>query len=230
MKPLQQRCFDAWQVLTPKTACLLGLLLASMLCKAGIREQEIAECRPGEIATWGDGRDRPAQQLPLRFIYEHAGAPAWFSITQVRQLLARAIEAWAPCGVEARLEPLGSALQDGQIRVQWNAAASKDTFGLANLGTRRLSLNPDSFALLHARRPDYDASATMQMVLSHELGHFYGLMAHSRRCVDVTSYYHDGRGQHCYARDPAEMKRHIEYRSELPTACDIARCRAANGR
>lgn len=68
------------------------------------------------------------------------------------------------------------------------------------------------------------------MTLAHEMGHFLGLLAHSRRCVDVMSYYHDGRGNHCSARELALLKSFVEYRSTLPTACDIQRCRAINGR
>ena len=73
-----------------------------------------------------------------------------------------------------------------------------------------------------------DALDTLQMVLSHEMGHFYGLMAHSRRCVDVLSYYHDGKGGQCFTRNPGLLKAFPEYRSSLPTACDIQRCRILN--
>jgi hypothetical protein len=54
-------------------------------------------------------------------------------------------------------------------------------------------------------------------------------MAHSRRCVDVLSYYHDGKGGKCSSRDLAGMANFVEYRHVLPTACDIQRCRTANG-
>jgi len=65
--------------------------------------------------------------------------------------------------------------------------------------------------------------------ISHEMGHLYGLLAHSRRCVDATSYYHDGKGQTCHVRDERSRKTVVEYRATLPTACDIQRCRMANG-
>ena len=45
------------------------------------------------------------------------------------------------------------------------------------------------------------AGQILQMVLSHETGHFFGLMAHSRRCIDVMSYYTDAQGQTCSTRD-----------------------------
>jgi hypothetical protein len=54
------------------------------------------------------------------------------------------------------------------------------------------------------------------------------MLAHSRRCVDVLSYYNDGKGGQCYARDPSQLKLYPEYRSTLPTACDIQRCRILN--
>ena len=111
-----------------------GLLVAANALAATTRDQEIAECRSGEIATWNDGADRRAIAPSLRFTYRHEEAPPWF-----------------------------------------------------------------------------------------------GLMAHSRRCVDVLSYYHDGKGGRCFSRDPAGMRGVVEYRHVLPTACDIERCRIANG-
>ena len=66
------------------------------------------------------------------------------------------------------------------------------------------------------------------MVIPHEMGHLLGLMAHSRRCVDVTSYYNNGKGEKCFARDMTQLRPGIEYRSVLPTACDLQRCMRAN--
>lgn len=54
-------------------------------------------------------------------------------------------------------------------------------------------------------------------------------MAHSRRCVEVTSYYDDGKGQQCSIRGGGKRQPAAEYRATLPTACVIARCRRANG-
>ena len=123
----------------------------------------------------------------------------------------------------------GGGVHQGAIAVQWSEAGSRGHFGLANLGARTLSLGPAAFQLLRTRNPNYDASSTLQMVISHEMGHFYGLMAHSRHCIDVTSYYDNGQGEKCLTRDAAQMKSYVEYRSDLPTACDLQRCRAANG-
>lgn len=196
-----------------------------------VREQEIAQCRPGEIATWGDGRDRPALSKPLRFVYWHAGAPAWFSATDVLNSLRRASQAWSACGVGSRVQQLGAQedVPAGAIVVQWSEPGSMGNFGLANLSQRTLALSAAAFQLLRTRNPKHPAEQILQMVISHEMGHFFGLMAHSRRCVDVTSYYHDGKGGQCYARDRSLLNTVAEYRSILPTACDIQRCRAANG-
>lgn len=203
---------------------------------ADTRDEEIAECRPGDIATWGDGTDRPAIAPSIRFLYLHAGAPAWFERRTVATMVSRAAAGWSACGLrltaEAAIE--AAALPDGPgeatVIVRWNESAARGNVGLADLGARTLSLGPSSFKLLRERNPGHDASQTLQMTIAHEMGHFLGLMAHSRRCVDVLSYYHDGRGGRCASRDPAGVARHAEYRHVLPTACDIARCRAANGR
>ena len=117
----------------------------------------------------------------------------------------------------------------GAIVVQWSEPGSMGNFGLANLSQRTLALSAAAFQLLRTRNPKHPAEQILQMVISHEMGHFFGLMAHSRRCVDVTSYYHDGKGGQCYARDRSLLNTVAEYRSILPTACDIQRCRAANG-
>jgi predicted Zn-dependent protease len=86
------------------------------------------------------------------------------------------------------------------------------------------------FKLLAARNPRYPAHETLQMVISHEMGHFWGLMAHSKRCVDVMSYYDTPSGEVCSTRDGRSYMTLPEYRALLPTACDIARCRSINGR
>lgn len=196
-----------------------------------VRDQEIRECRPGEVTTWGDGQDRPAVSSTLDFTYDPAAAPAAFPETLVAAMVLRAVTAWSQCGVTGRLVRWsGTAMQTpGVTVVQWSEKDSGGNFGLADLARRTLSLGPGAFALLARRNPRHDARETLQMVISHEMGHFFGLMAHSRRCVDVLSYYHDARGESCYSRDPAQVRTFAEYRHFLPTACDIERCRQANG-
>jgi len=198
-----------------------------------VRSQEIATCLPGEAATWADGRDRPASPLPIQLAYRHAGAPAWFSPLQVQARVQQAAVAWAQCGVPVVLlpgAPEGAPLPPGAVQVLWDDSGSAGSFGLANLKTRTLSLGRGAFELLRQRNPAHPAQDVLQMVISHEMGHFFGLMAHSRRCVDVMSYYTDAQGQRCSTRDGGDHRRVPEYRALLPTACDIARCKAVNGR
>lgn len=202
----------------------------SALPGVALREQEIAECRPGELQTWADGRDRVAIDRPLRFVYRHEGAPLWFTPEQVISLVQRSAQAWSACGIasQVRLLPRGETPPEGVVQILWSEVGSRGQFGLANVAARSLSLGPGVFGLLRQRNPRHPAEQTLQMVLSHEMGHFYGLMAHSRRCVDVMSYYDDGRGQRCSLRDPRAWGSVPEYRATLPTACDLQRCRALN--
>lgn len=216
------------------TAVLLALGLALVLpATAGtVRDDEIAECRPGENETWGDGRDRAAVDEPLLFVYRHDGAPAWFAEAMVADKVTKAAKAWSRCGIAARLLGAGDGWWEKRnaIHVHWSDAASRGNAGLANLTQKALALSPKLFADLRARNPNYDATQTLQMAISHEMGHFFGLMAHSRRCVDVLSYYHDGRGGQCRSRAPMAEAGVVEYRHMFPTACDIERCRRANGK
>jgi hypothetical protein len=212
-------------------ALLLATLLRPGLAGDLLREQEIAQCLPGEIATWRDGQDRPAVSSPLVLVYRHAGAPYWFDSQVVLAALGNAAAAWSGCGVPAQVLswPATAALAQGAVLVQWSEAGSAGGFGLADVGARRLSLGPAAFQLLRTRNPAFDARQTLQMVISHEMGHLFGLMAHSRRCVDVTSYYHNAAGEHCVIRGGGALPTGGEYRALLPTACDIQRCRLVNG-
>ena len=164
------------------------------------------------------------------FVYDHTAAPPWFSEKVVLSAVKAAAVAWSQCGVSANAmaRPLGAAIAKNTVLVQWSDKSSGGNFGLANLTQPSLSLGPAAFQMLQTRNPVHDARETLQMVISHEMGHFFGLMAHSRRCIDVTSYYDDGRGNLCTLRDRALFRSVTEYRSVLPTACDLARCRLAN--
>ena len=219
------------------------LLLASAAAYAQnpvtLREQEIAQCLPGEIVHWADQKDRPAANRNLVFTYEHANAPAWFDTTLVFQTIARAAQAWSQCGIGAKvvsgdtgkIAPVHTQTQTSEntISIVWSDPESRHNFGLANLGNKTLALGPAAFALLQNRNPAHDARQTLQMVISHEMGHFFGLMAHSKRCVDVTSNYDNGKGEQCLIRGGGKLPPGVEYRSVLPTACDIQRCRQVNG-
>lgn len=212
----------------------LALLLAAPWAWAAptstLRAQEIAECRPGEIATWGDGTDRPAVATSMVFAYNHAGAPAWFAEPVVLAAVERAASAWSACGIPAKvvLVPAGSPPPPAAITVRWSDDDSQRNFGLANLGLKTMALSPSAFQLLNTRNPAHDARETLQMVISHEMGHLFGVVAHSRRCVDVSAYYRNAQGEQCRIRGGETLPPGVEYRSLLPTACDIQRCRAAN--
>lgn len=215
--------------------CLLGCLLAFLSLGGALadeRDEEIADCKPGEIVTWNDGTDRPARVGGWRVAYLHDNAPPRFDRRQVERLIGRALAAWSPCGVPLALQPAGSveAGAPDLLRIVWSEAGSRGNFALADLGRNTLWLGPQAFRLLEARNPAHDAAQTLQMTLAHELGHFLGLMAHSRRCADVLSYYDDGRGNRCVTRSGRAPLPGFEYRATLPTACDIARCRQLNAR
>lgn len=195
-----------------------------------VRDQEIAQCLPGELSTWGDGRDQAIRPRAVRFAYRHDNAPPWFDAAQVLALVRRSAEAWSACGlrIDVVAVPRGQVPPEDAVQILWSDTGSRGQFALANVTARSLSIGPGLFALLRQRNPKYPADQTLQMVLSHEMGHFLGLMAHSRRCVDTMSYYDNGKGERCTLRDPKSWGSVVEYRSMLPTACDLARCRALN--
>jgi hypothetical protein len=211
-------------------ACLVLAVQAQAQAPTGLRAQEIAQCLPNEVATWGDGQDRPVADGRLQLAYRHEGAPPWFSATQVLATVQRAAEAWSACGIAVQLQALapGARVPPGAVLVLWSDGAASGNFGLANLRAHSLALGPGAFRLLNQRNPAHPAADTLQMVVSHEMGHFFGLMSHSRRCVDVMSYYDNGKGERCFTRDGPMPAMRGDYRALLPTACDIARCRAVN--
>jgi len=222
---MRRSALAAWFALTALTA-----LASFSLAAQTVRDREIAQCLPGEIITWGDGRDRPANKTPLVFVYDHSAAPEWFSQEQVLAAVQKSALAWSPCGVPNAVQPFKPdvALPEGAVIVQWSEKNSGGNFAQADLGRGLLAMSPAMFRLLNTRNPTHDARETLQMVISHEMGHHFGLMAHSRRCVDVTSYYNNPQGQSCWIRGGASLPKGVEYRAALPTACDIARCRALN--
>ena len=212
---------------------LLGLMLGLLQpaqAQTTLREQEIAQCQPQEVATWGDGRDRRVAAAQLLLAYRHDDAPPWFCPAQVLGVVQRAAQAWSACGIGVQVQAVapGARVPPGAVLVLWSDAAAGGNFGLANLGTHSLALGPAAFRALNQRNPAHPAADTLQMVVSHEMGHFFGLMAHSRRCVDVMSYYDNGRGERCFTREGGMPATRGDYRALLPTACDIARCRALN--
>lgn len=196
-----------------------------------LRAQEQASCLPGEQQLWPDGRDRPAGVDRIAIVYRHAGAPPQFDEATVLGAVQRAAQAWSACGIPAHVlgEEAAALEATPPVVVVWSEAESRGQFALAHLAQRRLAMSAALYALLAQRNPRHPAAQTLQMTLSHELGHFYGLVAHSRRCIDVMSYYTNATGQTCSTRDGRSFRSAPEYRALLPTACDIQRCRALNG-
>ena len=194
------------------------------------RDGEIKECSINEIATWGDGQDKAVPYSSINFLYIPNGSPAWFSDKVVLELIQRAATSWSDCGIPAKVTVGDQAhyLVDNEVVIQWSDVKSQGNIGASDLVQRRLYLSPGVFKTLRDIRPTYDSKYTLQMTLSHEMGHFYGLIAHSKRCVDVLSYYKGNSGELCNIRDRLEFSKVIEYRSALPTACDIQRCRRVN--
>lgn len=192
----------------------------------------MASCEPGEQGTWSDGRDRPAPGGAVRLLYRHVGAPPRFDEDTVVATLQRAAHAWSTCGVPVTViaDSAAGTQPATEVQVAWDDGGTRGNFALADVGQRRLWLSAGMFTLLAQRNPRHPAIETLQMAISHEMGHFVGLMAHSRRCIDVMSYYTDGRGNTCTTRDGGSYRAVPEYRALLPTACDIARCRAVNGK
>lgn len=211
--------------------CAVLLVACTTQASEQVRIKEIAHCQAGEIVTWPDGRDAPAPHRSLRLLYRHAGAPPWFDEALVLGTVQRAAAAWSACGIPAEvISEAAAPLAPARVLVQWSEAGAHGNFGTADVNARTLSLSAKAFAALAQRNPRHPAAQTLQMVVSHEMGHFYGLMAHSRRCVDVMSYYDNGRGEACFTRDGSSHRQgNKDYRALLPTACDIARCRAVNG-
>ncbi len=205
-------------------------MAAQAQAQGKLRDQEIAQCLPNEVATWADGQDRPAPASTLLLAYRHDEAPPWFSAAQVLATVQRAAQAWSACGVGVQVQAMapGARVPPGAVLVLWSDGAAGGNFGLANLRTFSLALGPAAFRVLNQRNPAHPAADTLQMVVSHEMGHFFGLMAHSRRCVDVMSYYDNGKGERCFTREGGMPAGRGDYRALLPTACDIARCQAVN--
>ena len=197
-----------------------------------LRDSEIAQCLPNEIANWNDGaKDTKMLSPSMVYVYEHQGAPAGVSEDAVFSVLQQAASAWDQCGGQNTVmlkRDLFDTKGIFKIAVQWNDDDKLGTIGLANITKKTLTLSPEAFANLKKANASRNLMETLQMVVSHEVGHFQGMTSHSRRCVDVLSYYSNDAGEKCFIRDNGVMPKNFEYRSLLPTACDIQRCRMAN--
>ena len=199
-----------------------------------MRESEIAQCLPNELVTWKDGPSDTKMISPIMaYVYDHQGAPDAVSEESVLLVLQNSTQAWDQCGGQNKVylkRDFNDSMAGLKIAVQWNDDDKLGTIGLANITKKTLTLSPESFQGLKKSNPNRNLMETLQMVVSHEVGHFQGLLAHSKRCVDVLSYYTNDAGEKCTIRDNGVMPKNFEYRSLLPTACDIQRCVAANSK
>ena len=200
---------------------------------SSLRESEINQCLPNEIATWNDGaKDSKMINPQMTYVYDHQGAPEGISEESVVVLLQKSSTSWDQCGGQNTVvlkRDVAPATAGLKIATQWNDEDKLGTIGLANITKKTLTLSPEAFLNLRKKNANRNLLETLQMVVSHEIGHFQGLTAHSKRCVDVLSYYTSGTGEKCFIRNNGVLPTDIEYRSQLPTACDIKRCRVANG-
>ena len=198
----------------------------------GLRESEINQCLANEIVTWNDGgKDTKMLSSSMVYVYDHQGAPEGFSEESVMASLKNASLAWDQCGGQNTVilkRDLSSSVAGLKISALWSDEDKLGTIGLANITKKTLTLSPEAFVNLRKANATRNLMETLQMVVSHEIGHFQGLTSHSRRCIDVLSYYTNASGEKCSIRNNGVMPTNIEYRSQLPTACDIQRCRASN--
>jgi hypothetical protein len=202
-----------------------------------LRQDEIAICLPNEIATWSDGpKDTKMISTKMVFVYDHQGAPDFISEASAFAVLQASASSWDPCGGSNMVvlsSQMDSAYTGVKIAVHWSDKDKSGTIGLANITQKILTFSPEVFRKLKdinaaKKLPIEYLMETLQMTASHEIGHFQGLSSHSKRCVDVLSYYAVG-GKKCNMRGNVPMPKNVyEYRSSLPTACDIERCRMAN--
>ena len=217
---------------SPPTAKKPEESIATSASPTGLRESEIKQCLPNEIVTWNDGgKDTKMLSPSMVYVYDHQGAPEGMSEESVFASLKNASVAWDQCGGQNSVilkRDLNASVTGLKITAMWSDKDKLGTIGLANITKKTLTLSPEAFVNLKKANASRNLLETLQMVVSHEIGHFQGLTSHSRRCVDVLSYYTNASGEKCSIRNNGVMPTNIEYRSQLPTACDIQRCRASN--
>jgi predicted Zn-dependent protease len=219
------------------SASPLPSALAPTQKEYALRQEEISQCLPGDIETWGDGgKDAKMLGPKMIFVYAHDGAPSSIQEQSVMSVLQAAASNWDQCGGSNLVvadKDYKTSIGGLKITVQWNDAETVGAIGIANITNKKLTFSPGTVQKViqinaNKKLPEKYILETLQMTASHEMGHFQGLAAHSKRCVDVLSYYVVG-GVKCTVRNGGLMPANFyEYRSPLPTACDIERCRSAN--
>ncbi len=202
-----------------------------------LRQEEISQCLTDDIKNWGDGeKDSKMLGAKMVFVYQHLGAPKFVSEQSILTVLKAAASSWDQCGGTNLVmsdKDYTTSTAGLKISVDWSEKETVGTIGIANIAKRKLTFNPETVQKVIQINASKNLNEsylqeTLQMTASHEMGHFQGLSAHSKRCVDVLSYYSVG-GEKCTTRNGGPMPvSFYEYRSSLPTSCDIERCRIAN--
>lgn len=202
-----------------------------------LRQEEISQCLTDDIKNWSDGeKDSKMLGAKMVFVYQHIGAPKSVSEQLILTVLKAAASSWDQCGGTNLVmsdKDYTTSTAGLKISVDWNEKDTFGTIGIANIAKRKLTFNPETVQKLIQINASKNLNEsylqeTLQMTASHEMGHFQGLSAHSKRCVDVLSYYSVG-GEKCITSSGGPMPvSFYEYRSSLPTSCDIERCRIAN--
>lgn len=200
------------------------------------RLQEIASCPEGEIATMtAHGPATPAafaRPGTIGFMYNPTLAPEGLPEPVLSEMIRKAASAWSACGIQG---VFGGTTQEvdgtgSTVVFQWYNSDGVPTAGYQKGAT--IYLNHGHFSALRSHSEKY-AMDILQTLISHEMGHVFGLREHSARCLDVMATW--DAFDKC-ERAPA-ANRIIEDKGRrfsmpshaFPTACDIRRCRMANG-
>jgi hypothetical protein len=204
-----------------------------------LRAKEVAECPEGEMATQTAHGNVPVNAMAvagrfnsLRFAYNPALAPESMPEARLGGMISAAALAWSACGIPGQFVGTTQELAgtDNTFVVQWYNSEGVPIAGYRK-GTT-IYLNAGHYQTMRAHSEVY-AQDVMQHLISHEMGHAFGLVEHSARCVDVMAT--EDSFDKC-DREPA-APRTLQDAGKIffikgqafPTACDIKRCRQVNG-
>jgi len=204
-----------------------------------LRAKEVAECPDGEMATQTAHGNVPVNAMAvggrfnaLRFAYNPALAPESVPEARLGGMVSAAAQAWSACGIPGQFVGTTQDLAGtgNTFIVQWYNSEGVPIAGYRK-GTT-IYLNAGHYQTMRAHSEVY-AQDVMQRLISHEMGHAFGLVEHSARCVDVMAT--EDSFDKC-DRDPAAPrtirdtdKLFFVKQQAFPTACDIKRCRVVNG-
>jgi hypothetical protein len=204
-----------------------------------LRAKEVAECPDGEMATQTALGNVPVNALAvggrfnaLRFAYNPALAPESVPEARLGGMISAAAQAWSACGIPGQFVGTTQDLAGtgNTFIVQWYNSEGVPIAGYRK-GTT-IYLNAGHYQTMRSHSEAY-AQDVMQRLISHEMGHAFGLVEHSARCVDVMAT--EDSFDKC-DRDPAAPrlvqdtdKVFFVKQQAFPTACDIKRCCLVNG-